>query len=152
MGIDKASFYEASDRFFAENVAFATSLFDSSYADTIETDPVELVEQADKAGGFVEVEGATYFRDPSGATAALSATQLRILAQELDNRNGVGLVVDTPVDPANIGDRVRARFPVGYQTTCRACPRGYDVGLPDCPECGTDNLNYTFEAEEALNG
>lgn len=60
-----------------------------AYRDLITTDPVELIAFGDCAGVFIEHDGDTYYRDSTEGYALLGAKQLRIIANELDNRNGV---------------------------------------------------------------
>ena len=53
-------------------------------------DPPTLIAALNRCGdGFVHVLGHSYFRSPSQGFALLTAEQLRIIADELDNRNGV---------------------------------------------------------------
>ncbi len=61
-----------------------------SFYDAHEHDPPALIAVLSSCpGAFVHVQGQSYFREPSEGLALLTAEQLRIIADELDNRNGV---------------------------------------------------------------
>lgn len=56
------------------------------------TDPEELIANGEQAGCFVPVRGKVYFQDQGrDSNALLGSLQLRILADELDRRNGVAV-------------------------------------------------------------
>jgi hypothetical protein len=78
-------FYKTSDLLFKYKLKKLQAF--APYAKILETDPVTLVAQAAQAGAFVLIDGNFYLRDTSASVGAFSATQLRILADELDNMN-----------------------------------------------------------------
>jgi hypothetical protein len=78
-------FYKTSDLLFKYKLKKIQAVV--PYGESLETDPITLVAQAAQAGAFVLIDGDFYFRDTAGSVAAFSATQLRILADELDNMN-----------------------------------------------------------------
>jgi hypothetical protein len=80
-------FYKTSDLLFKHKLKKIQAIV--PYGESLETDPITLVAQAGQAGAFVLIDGGFYFRDAAGSVVAFSATQLRILADELDRLNGV---------------------------------------------------------------